>query len=69
MIATHEVKQLIGGTWIDAADGRTYEDTDPFTGEVKKRVRAPYPNFSAALTTAGGLAASYNCCQRCSTFN
>jgi alcohol dehydrogenase (cytochrome c) len=28
---------------------------DPFTGEVKKRVRAPYPNFSAALTTAGGL--------------
>jgi alcohol dehydrogenase (cytochrome c) len=28
---------------------------DPFTGEVKNRVRAPYPNFSAALATAGGL--------------
>jgi alcohol dehydrogenase (cytochrome c) len=28
---------------------------DPFTGEVKNRVRASYPNFSAALTTAGGL--------------
>jgi molybdopterin-binding protein len=28
---------------------------DPFTGEVKNRVRAPYPNYSAALTTAGGL--------------
>src|SRR6516162_1386064 len=28
---------------------------DPFTGEIKNRVRAPYPNFSAALTTAGGL--------------
>ena len=28
---------------------------DPFTGEVKSRVRAPYPNYSAALTTAGGL--------------
>jgi len=28
---------------------------DPFTGEVKKRVRAPYPNYSAALATAGGL--------------
>jgi alcohol dehydrogenase (cytochrome c) len=28
---------------------------DPFTGKVKNRVRAPYPNFSAALTTAGGL--------------
>src|SRR5262249_56227269 len=24
-------------------------------GEVKKRVRAPYPNYSAALATAGGL--------------
>ncbi|HKT44672.1 MAG TPA: aldehyde dehydrogenase family protein [Gaiellaceae bacterium] len=34
MIATHEVKQLIGGAWVDAADGRTYEDTDPFTGDV-----------------------------------
>jgi len=28
---------------------------DPLTGEVKTRVRAPYPNYSAALTTAGGL--------------
>jgi alcohol dehydrogenase (cytochrome c) len=28
---------------------------DPFTGEVKKRLRKPYPNRSAALTTAGGL--------------
>jgi alcohol dehydrogenase (cytochrome c) len=28
---------------------------DPFTGEVKNRVRSLYPNYSAALTTAGGL--------------
>jgi alcohol dehydrogenase (cytochrome c) len=28
---------------------------DPFTGDVKKRARKPYPNRSAALTTAGGL--------------
>ena len=28
---------------------------DPFTGEVKRRLRSTYPNFSAALTTAGGL--------------
>jgi alcohol dehydrogenase (cytochrome c) len=28
---------------------------DPFTGEVKKKLRKPYPNRSAALTTAGGL--------------
>jgi acyl-CoA reductase-like NAD-dependent aldehyde dehydrogenase len=32
--ATHEVKQLIGGTWVAAANGRTFEDADPFTGEV-----------------------------------
>ena len=28
---------------------------DPFTGEVKKKLHKPYPNRSAALTTAGGL--------------
>jgi acyl-CoA reductase-like NAD-dependent aldehyde dehydrogenase len=29
-----EVKQLIGGGWVDAADGRTFEDLDPFTGDL-----------------------------------
>jgi alcohol dehydrogenase (cytochrome c) len=28
---------------------------DPFTGEVSKKLHKPYPNHSAALTTAGGL--------------
>ena len=28
---------------------------DPFTGEVKHRLRSTYPNYTAALTTAGGL--------------
>ena len=28
---------------------------DPFTGEVKTKMRKPYPNRSAALTTAGGI--------------
>ncbi len=28
---------------------------DPLTGEIKKRVRVPYPNYSGALSTAGGL--------------
>ena len=27
----------------------------PFTGDVKKRVRVPYPNYSGALATGGGL--------------
>jgi acyl-CoA reductase-like NAD-dependent aldehyde dehydrogenase len=29
-----EVKQYIGGQWIDAADGATFEDRDPYTGDV-----------------------------------
>jgi alcohol dehydrogenase (cytochrome c) len=28
---------------------------DPFTGEVKKKIRIPYPNNSGALATGGGL--------------
>jgi alcohol dehydrogenase (cytochrome c) len=28
---------------------------DPLTGEVKKTVHIPYPNYSGALTTGGGL--------------
>ncbi len=28
---------------------------DPLTGEIKKRVHIPYPNYSGALSTAGGL--------------
>jgi acyl-CoA reductase-like NAD-dependent aldehyde dehydrogenase len=32
--AVREYRQLIGGEWVAAADGATYEDRDPFTGEV-----------------------------------
>jgi alcohol dehydrogenase (cytochrome c) len=28
---------------------------DPLTGEIKQRVRIPYPDYSGALSTAGGL--------------
>ena len=56
MIATHEVKQLIGGTWIDAADGRTYEDTDPFTGEVVLTAPAGGPADAAAAIDAAAAA-------------
>src|SRR5207249_11144107 len=28
---------------------------DPLTGETKAKVRIPYPNYSGALATAGGL--------------
>jgi acyl-CoA reductase-like NAD-dependent aldehyde dehydrogenase len=32
--AAHEVKQFIGGQWTEAADGKTFDDKDPFTGET-----------------------------------
>ena len=45
--------------------GGTYKQTerfesnltvaDPFTGEIKKTVHVPYPNYSGTLSTAGGL--------------
>ncbi|MGZ4416280.1 MAG: aldehyde dehydrogenase family protein [Gaiellaceae bacterium] len=40
MIAAREVQQFIGGGWSSAAAGRTYEDLDPFTGEVVATVPA-----------------------------
>jgi phenylacetaldehyde dehydrogenase len=33
-------KLLIGGEWVDAADGTTFETLDPATGEVLARVPA-----------------------------
>ena len=32
--AAQEYRHYIGGDWVAAADGATYENTDPFTGEV-----------------------------------
>ncbi len=48
---------MLGGRFNNAFARTEFElvVADPFTGEVRKRLRSPYPNFSAALTTAGGL--------------
>jgi acyl-CoA reductase-like NAD-dependent aldehyde dehydrogenase len=35
-----EAKQFIGGEWIDAGGGGTFDDLDPFTGDVVARVPA-----------------------------
>jgi acyl-CoA reductase-like NAD-dependent aldehyde dehydrogenase len=34
VIATREYQQFIGGDWVAAADGETFEDRDPYTGDV-----------------------------------
>jgi alcohol dehydrogenase (cytochrome c) len=56
-----EVKKTPNGLLLGGAFKYTERNeseivvADPFTGEIKNRVRLPYPNNSAALTTAGGL--------------
>ncbi len=44
-----------GGYKIDGRYESTLTAVDPATLEIKKNVRLPYPNYSGALTTAGGL--------------
>src|SRR4051812_50078516 len=40
VIATREYRQFIGGDWVDAVDGATFENLDPFTGDVVSTVAA-----------------------------
>jgi acyl-CoA reductase-like NAD-dependent aldehyde dehydrogenase len=35
-----ECRLYIGGAWVQGSDGKTYDDRDPFTGEVVARVAA-----------------------------
>ena len=37
---SQEYRQFIGGDWVGAGDGGTYEDNDPFTGDVVATVPA-----------------------------
>jgi acyl-CoA reductase-like NAD-dependent aldehyde dehydrogenase len=37
---TKECRQFVGGEWVDAAGGETFEDVDPFTGETVATVPA-----------------------------
>jgi acyl-CoA reductase-like NAD-dependent aldehyde dehydrogenase len=38
--AIRDCRQFIGGEWVDASGGGTFEDLDPFTGDVVARVTA-----------------------------
>src|SRR5919201_2982912 len=38
--AVRECNQFIGGEWVQASGGATFDDRDPFTGEVVARVAA-----------------------------
>jgi aldehyde dehydrogenase (NAD+) len=38
MSQTATYRELIGGAWVDSADGGSFDDLDPFTGDVVARV-------------------------------
>jgi acyl-CoA reductase-like NAD-dependent aldehyde dehydrogenase len=40
VITAQEYRQFIGGSWTDASTGATYEDADPYTGDVVATVAA-----------------------------
>jgi alcohol dehydrogenase (cytochrome c) len=44
-----------GGYKVDGRYESTLTAVDPVTLEIKKKVRLPYPNYSGALSTAGGI--------------
>jgi acyl-CoA reductase-like NAD-dependent aldehyde dehydrogenase len=56
MIATHEYQQFIGGAWTAAADGATYEDRDPFTGDFVATAAAGGPADAVAAIEAASAA-------------
>jgi len=56
MIATREYQHFVGGAWSDAAGGKTYEDRDPFTGDVVATVAAGGPEDAAAAIEAAAAA-------------
>ena len=51
-----EVKQFVAGAWTDASDGATFEDLDPFTGEVVALVPAGSREDAARAVAAAAAA-------------
>src|SRR3954468_8277629 len=47
---------LIGGEWVAASEGRTYEKTDPYTGDVVTEAAAATPADAARAAEAAGAA-------------
>ena len=39
-MAAKKYKMYIGGKWVDAASGKTFEDMNPYTGEVYAQLPA-----------------------------
>jgi len=58
--AAQEYRQFIGGDWVAAADDSTFEDRDPFTGDVVATVAAGgAADARRAIETAAAAAESW----------
>jgi acyl-CoA reductase-like NAD-dependent aldehyde dehydrogenase len=53
-----ECHQFIGGEWVGASDGRTFDDADPYTGEPVARVAAGTRDDARRAIEAAGAAAA-----------
>src|SRR3954470_13101698 len=51
-----EQQLMIGGDWVDAAGGRTFEKADPYTGEVATIAAAASPEDAARAVEAAAAA-------------
>jgi acyl-CoA reductase-like NAD-dependent aldehyde dehydrogenase len=51
-----ERQMYIGGEWVDAASGRTFDDYDPFTGDVYAQVAAGTRDDAARAVAAAAVA-------------
>jgi acyl-CoA reductase-like NAD-dependent aldehyde dehydrogenase len=54
--AVRETQQFVGGEWVDASDGGTFDVRDPFTGDVV--VRAPAGTRADAASAVAAAAAA-----------
>ncbi len=60
-VKIREVKQFIGGEWVDAADGRTFDDYDPYSGDVVAHVPAgSREDAKRAISAAYGAFAEWS---------
>jgi acyl-CoA reductase-like NAD-dependent aldehyde dehydrogenase len=61
VIATRQYQQFIGGEWLDAADGDTFEDRDPYTGDAVATIPAAGAEDARhAIEAADGAFASWS---------
>jgi acyl-CoA reductase-like NAD-dependent aldehyde dehydrogenase len=56
MTATRDYRHFVGGEWVDAGDGSTFEDRDPYTGELVATVAAGGAEDARRAVAAGASA-------------